>query len=201
MILKDKSGDEKIREAIMLQKGLDKRLYRYTKPESQAGIATLSLPGDIMWLYMPAFGKPKKISLLAKTGAFNNTDFSYEDMDPRTYSERFEATLIESNAKQHILELVPRSDKSSYSKVMAAIDKATSSPVNLQYYDKRGEKIKVATYDYEKAGNYWFARVVTMTDLKKQHSTTIEITDIEFDLGLSDDEFTVEALAPDENWE
>ena len=67
IILTNKAGKEKIREAEMMQKGTDKRLYRYTAPESQQGIATLSLPDGVMWLYMPAFGKPKKISLLAKS--------------------------------------------------------------------------------------------------------------------------------------
>ena len=80
IILIDKAGQEKVREATMLQKGRDKKLYRYTKPESQAGVATLSLPDDVMWLYMPAFGKPKKISMLSKSQAFTGTDFSYEDM-------------------------------------------------------------------------------------------------------------------------
>jgi len=197
MILRDKSGKEKVREAIMLQKGINKRIYRYTYPESQAGIATLSLPDDIMWLYMPAFGKPKKISLLAKSGAFNNTDFSIEDIEPKTYTERYNATIVESNAKQHILELIPKSDKSSYSKVIASINKTSSCPASLQYFDKRGEKVKVATYVYEKIGNYWNAAEVTMTDLKKQHSTSIVVMEMEFDVGLTDEEFTVEKLAPD----
>ena len=66
IILTDKAGKEKIREAEMFQKGRDKKLYRYTKPESQAGMATLSLPDDVMWLYMPAFETPKKISNAGK---------------------------------------------------------------------------------------------------------------------------------------
>lgn len=57
MILTDRSGKEKVREAIMKQKGQYKKVYRYTAPEKQVGIATLSLPGDIIWLYMPAFKK------------------------------------------------------------------------------------------------------------------------------------------------
>ena len=60
IILINKDGKEKIREATMMQKGTDYRLYRYTQPESQAGIATLSMPDGVMWLYMPAFKKQKK---------------------------------------------------------------------------------------------------------------------------------------------
>ncbi len=63
MVLKDKSGKEKVREAIMKQKGQYHKIYRYTFPEKQVGTATLSLPDDIIWLYMPAFNKAVKVTL------------------------------------------------------------------------------------------------------------------------------------------
>ncbi len=101
IILTDKAGKEKIREAIMLQKGRDKKLYRYTKPESQAGIATLSLSDDVMWLYMPAFEKPKKISMLAKDQSFTGTDFSYEDMANITLCRQIYAEFT-GNRKRYL---------------------------------------------------------------------------------------------------
>ena len=70
MILIDKSGKEKVREAMMKQKGQYKKLYRYTKPEKQVGVATLSLPDDIIWYYMPALNKAIKVTLLSKSQAF-----------------------------------------------------------------------------------------------------------------------------------
>ena len=102
IILTDKTGKEKVREALMLQKGSDKKLYRYTKPESQAGMATLTLPNNVMYLYMPAFGKPKKISILSKDQSFNNTDFSYEDMATTPYVDRFTPELLESTNAMNI---------------------------------------------------------------------------------------------------
>jgi hypothetical protein len=66
MTLTNKSEKEKVREAIMMQKGKDKKLYTYTKPESQAGIATISLPDDVMWLYMPASGSQRKYRCLPR---------------------------------------------------------------------------------------------------------------------------------------
>ncbi|MEZ5084211.1 MAG: outer membrane lipoprotein-sorting protein [Bacteroidales bacterium] len=192
----NKSGKEKVREAIMKQKGKDKRLYQYTQPESQAGIATLSLPDDVMWMYMPAFGKPKKISLLAKSQAFTGTDFSYEDMEARPYAERYDPKLTETTNDGFILELTPKSDKSSYNKIMVKVDKTNFYPIKMEYYDKRDELFKEAHYTYQKSGKYWYASEVIMADLKKEHSTVIEMTDVIFDQGLSDDVFDVENLAP-----
>ncbi len=196
IILISKSGKEKTREAEMIQKGIDKKIYRYTKPESQAGIATLSLPDGIMWLYMPAFGKPKKISMLAKSQAFNGTDFSTEDMDTRPYMDRFTPRLTETNENGYVVEMTPKSDKSQYSKIVVTIEKTNYYPKTMIYYDKSGRKYKEASYIYKKSEGYWYAAEVTMKDLKKNHTTKIKLTNVKFDLGISDDEFTVEKLKP-----
>ena len=73
--LRAKSGKGKVREALLFQKGANRRLTIYTKPETQAGISTLALPDGVMWLYMPALGGPKKISILSKSQAFNTLIF------------------------------------------------------------------------------------------------------------------------------
>lgn len=197
IILMNKNGSEKIREAVMLQKGTDLKIYRYTSPESQAGVATLTLPDGVMWLYMPAFGQPKKISLLAKSQAFTGTDFSYEDMATTPYADRYEPKLIETQSDAYILELTPKDENSSYSKIVVTLDKKNFYPVKMEYYDRVNDKFKEATYDYLKSGKYWYAEQVIMVDLHKQHMTKILLSDVKFDQGLSDDLFTVEKLAPE----
>lgn len=198
IILIDKTGKEKIREAQMLQKGPHNKLYRYTKPESQAGIATLTLPDNVMWLYLPALGKPKRISMLTKDTSFNNTDFSYEDMATTPYADRFTPELIESSGEYYMLNLIPKSGKSNYSKIIAKINKEHGYVETMDIYDLKGKKFKEAVYKYEKAGKYWNANEVVMKDLEKNHSTRILVTDVKFDQGLSDDIFMVENLKPAE---
>lgn len=194
MILIDKSGKEKIREADMFQKGIEKRLYRYTYPESQAGMATLSLPGDVMWLYMPSFEEPQKITMLAKSGAFTGTDFSYEDMESKTYSDRFVPKLSGSTETEFVLDLTPKSDKSVYSRIILHVHRINFYPLTMEYFDRQNRKIKEATYIYKKIGQYWNAEEVTMKDLRKNHQTTILMSDVKFDQGLADDIFTVEKM-------
>ena len=193
-----KSGKEKIRVAAMYQKGANKRLYRYTEPESQAGIATLSLPEDIMWLYMPAFGKPKKISFLAKSQAFTGTDFSYEDMASTPYADRYTPKLVESEGENYVLELTPISNKSHYSKLLVTLHKTHGYPILMEYFNKGGNKFKEATYKYQKIGEYWNAEELVMTNLKKKHTTKIELFNIKFDQGLTDTMFLVENLKLEE---
>ncbi len=198
IILTDRTGKEKVREATMLQKGRDKKLYRYTKPESQAGIATLSLSNDVMWLYMPAFEKPKKISMLAKDQSFTGTDFSYEDMVTTPYSDRYTPTLLSSEGNIYLLKLIPKSGKSNYSKVFVKIDKANGYPVSMEFFNRMDKKFKESNYKFEKVGEYWNAAEVTMMDYEKNHATKILLQDVKFDQGLSDDLFLVEKLIPAE---
>ena len=196
IVLIDKTGKEKVREAELLQKGPHKKLYRYTKPESQAGIATLTLPENVMWLYLPAFGKPKKISMLTKDSSFNNTDFSYEDMATTPYAERFTPEILETSEDVHLLNLIPKSGKSNYSKIVVRINKENGYAETMDIYDLKGKKFKEAVYRYEKVGKYWNATEVVMKDLDKNHSTKILITEVKFDQGLPDDIFLVEKMKP-----
>jgi outer membrane lipoprotein-sorting protein len=197
MILKDKSGKEKVREAVMKQKGQYHKTYRYTFPEKQVGTATLSLPDDIIWLYMPAFNKAVKVTLLSKSQAFTGTDFSYEDMSGTSYSERFTPRILPSSDDQiYQLELMPKSMKSRYSKIIVYLNKTHLYPEKMEYFDKDKDYFKYATYTYKKQGKYWYAERVMMHDIQKQHSTEIFLTQIKFDQGLDDAEFTVENLKP-----
>ena len=194
IILIDKNGKQKIREATMIQKGTDKRIFRFTAPASQAGISMLSLPNDVMYLYLPAFGKERRISSSVKSQKFAGTDFSYDDMEAKPYSEKYIPKLLKTESDVYVLELKPKSPKSAYSKLIVKVHKTNYYPVSMEYYDKGNNKIKVATYKFKKVGKYWNAEEILMTDLKKNHKTKMQMSDVKYDQGLTDDEFTVRKL-------
>ena len=149
-----------------------------------------------MWLYLPAFGKPTKITLLAKSQAFTGTDFSYEDMESKPYGERYAPSLLETTENAYILELVPLEGKSKYTKIVVTLNKKYFYPERMDYYDKGENPFKSAVYTYKKGNPYWYAETVVMTDYKKQHSTSIIMTDVLFDQGIPDAVFDVANLAP-----
>ncbi len=194
IILIDKKGKEKTREATTIQKGTDKRLFRFTAPSSQAGIATLSLPNDVMYLYLPSFGKERRISSSVKSSKFAGTDFAYEDMEAKLFVEKYTAKLLKTEGDLLVVELKPISKKSSYSKIIAKLDKTNYYPTYMEFYDKGNKKIKTATYQFEKIGKYWNAKEITMVDIKKNHKTIMKMSNIKYDTGLTDDDFTVRKL-------
>jgi len=64
----------------------------------------------------------------------------------------------------------------------------------MEYYDKSNTKVKEAKYTFKKVGNYWNPAEIEMTDLKKNHKTKMQMSDVKYDTGLTDDDFTVRKL-------
>ncbi len=147
----DKNGEESTRNADVLEKGNNMRLFRFTSPASYAGIAFLSLPKDVMYLYMPAFGKERRIASSVKNQKFAGTDFSYDDMEAKPYTSKYDPDLIGQDDETYTLKLVPKPElKSDYSKLVMKINKQNFYPVTTEYFDKVGKNVKEATYQFEK---------------------------------------------------
>jgi len=124
IIVTDKNGNEKEMIAEFLQKGRDKRLVRFTAPASQAGIAFLSLPQDVMYLYLPAYKKERRIASHVKNQAFAGTDFSYNDMEAKPLNEKYDPRLLSQTADSFVLELLPKAGiTSEHSKIVLTISK------------------------------------------------------------------------------
>ena len=189
-----KSGKEKVKKATILQKGRDRKLFRYTYPKSDEGIATLSLPNGEIYVYLPMFKKPKKITNLADSG-LNNSDFSTDDMVVQLYAEDYNAKILETNGTAFVLDLNSKSDDEAYNHLIIHVNKKYYYPEKIEYYDKKGKLEKVSTSAYKKISGCWVTNEVTMEDVKKKHKTTIVMTDIKINQGLSDDEFTLEKLS------
>lgn len=193
IVLIDKKGKQETREATIKQKGTDTRITRFTAPASQAGISVLSLPNDVMYLYLPAFGKERRISSSVKNQNFAGTDFSYDDMEPKPYADKYDPKLLKTEGNTYVVELKPKG-RSDYSKVVVYINKTNYYPERMEYFDKGNNKVKESTYSFEKKGKYWNAREIKMVDIRKQHTTTMLMSDVKYDTGLTDDEFTVRRL-------
>lgn len=188
-----KTDSKKIKKAMLYQKGLDKKLFQYTYPKSDNGIASLTLTEDV-YLYLPMFKKPKKITNLAEGNKFNKSDFSLEDRDNKTYSERYSPSLIKSDASINILNLIPIEKGGSYSRLLMTIDRQNYCPKKIEYFDQTGKKLKIATYTFKKIANHWVTTQVTMENVVKNHMTKFIMTDIKVNTGLKDEIFTPEHM-------
>jgi outer membrane lipoprotein-sorting protein len=187
------NGKEEAREATLQQKGTDMRMFRFTAPASQAGIAILSLPDDVMYLYLPAYGRERRIASSARNQNFAGTDFSYDDMESKSYSAKYTPKLLSSDGPSFVIELTPKA-ASDYSRIVVNVNKNDFYPESMEFYDRGNNKVKTAQYTFKKIGKYWNSSNVEMTNLKTGRKTSMQMSDIKYDTGLTDDDFTVRKL-------
>lgn len=192
LILIDKAGREETRELVMLQKGSEKRVARFVSPASQKGIAFLSLPDDMMYLYLPAFGKTRRIASHVKNTKFAGTDFTYEDMAAVRYSEKWVPELIKKDENGYVLQLKPKkASETNYSKMMMRVNSGNFYPAKIEFYDKGDKLYKVMVREkIEKIEGCWVSKESAMEDLKGGHKTKMILENVKFDSGLSDELFT-----------
>lgn len=197
LILTDKKGKEKIRKMSMLQKGSEKRMVKFLSPANQKGIAFLSLPNDIMYLYLPAFKKVRRIASHVKNTKFAGTDFSYDDMEAKRYLEKYIPKLLKKEENYYILQLNPRKGiKTDYLKLIMKVRTDNFYPVKIEHYNKGGKLYKIMIRKkIEKVKGYWISKESEMNDLKAKHKTKMIIEDVKFDSGLSNSKFTKRYLS------
>lgn len=197
IILIDKEGKEKEREIIDYRKGANRSIAKFISPADQKGIGFLSLPNDVMYIYLPAFKKTRRIASHIKNSKFAGTDFTYEDMEAKKYSEKWLPGLLKTEDNHYVLQLKPKeSTKSDYSKQIMWIRTDNFFPVKIEFYDKSAKLRKIMTREkIEQINGYWVSKESQMEDLKEEHKTKIVLEDIKFDSGLSDEIFTERYLS------
>ena len=192
MQLIDKAGNVKNRELTILQKGPEKRLIRFNAPADVKGVSFLVLEDDLMYLYMPAFAKVRRIASHVKNENFMGTDFTYDDMSQSDYVKDYTPVLKDETDQHYILELTPRpKSEIDYSKLVMWANKQTMLPDTVEFYDRSSRLLKIMTQtETKRVDGYWTPHHIEMMDVQDQHKTIMELADVKHDQGIPDKKFT-----------
>jgi outer membrane lipoprotein-sorting protein len=192
MTLIDKKGFKSERKLEMYQREGEYRLVRFLSPADQKGIAFLTLPDDVMYLYLPAFHKIRQIAAHVKNQSFAGTDFNYDDLSEFKLAKNHSAEILQEEPEMYILKLTPFDTAGKdYSCLRVWYRKDNFYPMRVEYYDKGDCLWKVLERRrLEKVQGYWFAMEMDIKDMKTDHSTLSRVNKVEFDKGLGDDVFS-----------
>lgn len=201
MILIDKDGKEEIREMIMFSKKEEddktSTLMRFLSPKSVKGITLLNNnSGEKIYLYMPAFDKPRWISGSSKQGEFAGTGLSYEDMSMNFEDKDYEKKLLEETESVYIIEVIPSGEDISYKKIILTVDKEKFYTKKVEFYDINENLIKtfeIAKIKIDDKGKITPMEIV-FTDIEDNQKTKIVIKEIEYDIELSSSFFSIRTL-------
>ncbi len=209
----DKMGRSRVRKIaskIKEEGGVAKSHVEFIEPEDVNGVQFLSIqnPGgeDRQWLYMPASGMLNQISGSSRRGSFMGSDFSFEDLsvgqvEDGAHSLLPDATLTVEGASLtvHVVESLPKAElKSAYTRILTYIDKGNLMPRQVEFFDRKGNKVKrMQILEIKDRDGVLVPMRTRMENLKRGTRTEVRIEEVQINLPadqLPDYLFTPESL-------
>ena len=202
MTLRDKRGKERLRRFVMLRKDLEEggrqKYYTYfLEPSDIRGTSFMVWKeidkDDARWIYVPAIDLVRRISAKDKGSSFVGSDFSYEDVSGRLWTED-EHTFLRRETldgrEAYVIESVPK-ERDSFSKKITWVGIEEMLPLKEEYYDRKGklERVFVAEEIEMIEGHPTIVRR-SMTNVKKNHATVVVFENVRYDTGISEGIFT-----------
>lgn len=142
-----------------------KSLLEFVSPADVKGTKLLThshkTKDDEQWLFLPSLKRKKRISGGARSGSFMGSEFSFEDLSNGSV-EKFNFDLLSEDENEWVLKRVSKK-RSGYSKQVMRVNKKYSNPTLVEYYNRRGDLLKVAEFsDWKKfnVGNKEFFKAM-----------------------------------------
>ncbi len=204
MILKNKNGQTS--ERFMLTRTLeltedgDKSMIVFNSPKDVKGTATLTYThkegSDDQWLFLPSIKRVKRISSNNKSGPFMGSEFAYEDLSSQEV-EKYSYKFLEMNGDIAIVEQDPTDPKSGYKRRVVSYNTAQGYRIEkVDFYDRKNALLKTLVYKgYKQFKNkHWRPSTMIMTNHQTNKETELNFNNYDFDINLSDKDFTQSAL-------
>jgi len=177
----------------------DKSLMEFKTPLDVKGTKFLTHEkiekNNNQWLYLPALKRIKRITSKNKSGSFMGSEFSYEDISSREPSKYTYATeLLEEKINDkdvYKYERYPKDKNSGYLKQVVYVDKNRFVVLKIEFFDKKKELLKTATYSgYKKIKNTYRVTKMLMTNHQNYKATTLEYIEDNIHLNLDEKLFS-----------
>jgi outer membrane lipoprotein-sorting protein len=186
----DDKGEKTMAMKVQL-KG-EKRLSEFSAPADMKGTKVLILSPTQMYVFLPAFGKVRRIASHTKDQGFLGLTFSQDDMATTAYGAQYTASIAGDDAKTQKLVLTPKAGQETpYSKIEITVAKDNGLPTELKYFNGEGKNIKTETRSgYSCEGNVCTPGELKMVDNVKGSWTKLIAKSRKVNAEISDDVFS-----------
>jgi outer membrane lipoprotein-sorting protein len=124
----------------------EKRLTEFLAPADMKGTKVLILSSTQMYVYLPAFGKVRRIASSVTDQGFMGLTFTQTDLSLTRYSDLFTAQVASDAGDSLKLVATPKAGKEPpYAKIEFTVLKQNSLPTELRYFNAAGTHIKTET--------------------------------------------------------
>ena len=176
----------------------DQRFYVYFKAPPDVGETVFLVwknvaidRNDDRWLYLPDLDLVKRIAASDKRTSFVGSHFYYEDVSGRNINED-KHELAEVTDTYYVMNNIPKDpDMVEFSHYKMWIHRDTYMPIQTEYYDDRGEAYRrYKVLNVSKQQGFLTVTQSKMEDLRTGGHTTVEYTQVQYNVGLPRDIFT-----------
>lgn len=205
MTITDKRGKEREREFVMLRRdfeeGGEQRYFVYFRKPSDVRRMTFMAwkdpaDDDRRWIFVPALDLIKPVSANDKTSSFVGSDFSYEDVSGRHWSEDSHTVLRTEDLDGvtcTVVESRPQ-EKDWFTRKLTWID-PDQRIRREEVYDQKDELEKVLELlEYEDIDGVPTATLRRMSSPQKNSLTEIRFSAIRYDTGVEEKVFSERSM-------
>ena len=202
MTITDKNGKTRARDFVILRKdfaeGGEQRYYVYFFEPNDVRRTTFMAwkdpaGDDARWIYVPSLDLVKPLSANDKKSSFVGSDFAYEDVSGRHWSEdahKFQREEEKDGYQTWVVESIPKSSD-YFARKTTWIDKATKLVVREEYFDAKNTMLKtLEVVKVESVEGHPTAVERRMTTPRKENHTVIVFSRIDYDQGIAADIFS-----------
>lgn len=203
MTLENSQGDQRIREIsqyILNTESMEKKIMFFDAPADVRNTSFMNWTydeegkEDSQWIYLPALKKVKRISSSGSSDYFMGSDFTYDDLGDRHPADDTHKLLREETIEGercYVVESISKNEDYMYSRTQTWVIADKWIGLKKDFYDEDDDLLKTLTArEYENINGYWMITESEMENVQKDHSTLMELNNLELDNGLQDRIFT-----------
>ena len=188
-----KRNKSKTKEMISIAKNNgDKMLMFFKSPKRDKAVGFLKIENEVsdkLSLFIPKLKKIRRISSSNQSDSFMGSDLSFEDMLSRNLDD-YDYNIISETDDLYQLESICKDKDSEYLKHISWILKDQLLIQKEYSYDQNNELLKEKLFKHILISDYQLVSEISVTNVKKKHSTILKINTLEVDGDINDDTFT-----------
>ncbi len=182
--------------------GASRSLLTFVSPAEVKGVALLVVNhpdrASDQWMWIPANQRERRIAFQDRSQRFFGTDFSFEDLEERDV-EQFEYAVAGDDSIEGVpcwkIESRPRKGKSSqYTSSYVWVRKDNYAYQRVENFVKRDVVRRLKYSRIENTEGIWTARVLEMTDLRRNSRTILTFDRLQYNVPMNDEDFTLQAF-------
>jgi hypothetical protein len=175
----------------------ERRHIQFLYPGDMKGIAVLNLSAEQTYVYMPAFGKVRRIASHLRDQTLFGSDYNFDDFGTISLHQNFAGQITAEDPSQWHLSAEPKqSSRGAHGRIELVVNKSNSTVDTLKFFDPAGKHIRTETRDAYTCNDDGCAPTHTkMVDHRhNDHWTEVTIKDLQLGAQIRPKIFSLRAL-------